>query len=55
MMGMPAAPQRLFYDFCLVDHVPCDHLLRRIDDFSTWRAFDRNCGPFPSRTMNPLF
>ena len=31
MMGVQAAPERLFYDFCLEDHVPCDHLLRRID------------------------
>jgi transposase len=33
MMGMQAALQRLFYDFCLEDHVPDDHLLRRIDRF----------------------
>jgi transposase len=33
MMGTQAAPQRLFYDFCLEDHVPDDHLLRRIDRF----------------------
>jgi transposase len=33
MMGRQAAPQRLFYDFCLEDHVPADHLLRRIDRF----------------------
>ena len=33
MMGMQAAPEPLFYDFCLEDHVPCDHLLRRIDVF----------------------
>jgi len=26
-------PARLFYDFCLDDHVPADHLLRRIDQF----------------------
>jgi hypothetical protein len=31
MMGTQAAPERLFYDFCLEDHVPDDHLLRRID------------------------
>ena len=29
MMGTQAAPERLFYDFCLEDHVPDDHLLRR--------------------------
>jgi transposase len=33
MMWTQAAPQRLFYDFCLEDHVPDDHLLRRIDRF----------------------
>lgn len=33
MMGTQAAPGQLFYDFCLEDHVPDDHLLRRIDRF----------------------
>src|SRR5579872_4735651 len=33
MMGMQTAPAQLFYDFCLDDHVPDDHLLRRIDRF----------------------
>ena len=33
MMGIQAAPERLFYDFCLDDHVPDDHLLRQIDGF----------------------
>ena len=33
MMGAQVVPDRLFYDFCLDDHVPCDHLLRRIDRF----------------------
>ncbi len=32
-MGMQAAPAQLFYDFCLEDHVPEDHLLRRIDRY----------------------
>ena len=27
------APAQMFYDFCLDDHVPADHLLRRIDQF----------------------
>ena len=31
MMGVQATPARLFYDFCLDDHVPSDHLLRGID------------------------
>ena len=33
MMGFQSAPERLFYDFCLEDHVPADHLLRQIDGF----------------------
>ena len=33
MMGTQATPDRLFYDFCLDDHVPADHLLRQIDRF----------------------
>jgi transposase len=33
MMGMQVAPARPIYDFCLDDHVPDDHLLRRIDRF----------------------
>lgn len=33
MMGTQTAPEHLFYDFCLDDHVPDDHLLRRIDRF----------------------
>ncbi len=32
MMGEPLGKQdRLFYDFCLEDRVPADHLLRKID------------------------
>ena len=42
MMGRQEADQRrLFYDFCLDDHVPADHMLRRIDrilDFEKSRA-----------------
>ena len=33
MMGTQAAPERFFYDFCLDDQVPDDHLLRQIDGF----------------------
>jgi hypothetical protein len=31
MMGVQATSARLFYDFCLDDHVPSDHILRSID------------------------
>jgi transposase len=33
MMGTQAAPERLFYDFCLDEHVPRDHILRQIERF----------------------
>ena len=33
MMGRQASTDELFYDFSLDDHVPPDHLLRRIDHF----------------------
>lgn len=31
MMGCQTASAQFFYDFCLDDHVPTDHLLRGID------------------------
>ena len=31
MMGFQGTPARLFYDFCLDEHVPSDHMLRGID------------------------
>jgi len=33
MMGMQVGPAQLFYEFRLDDHVPADHMLRRIDRF----------------------
>lgn len=33
MMGMQVEAAQLFYEFRLDDHVPADHLLRRIDRF----------------------
>jgi transposase len=51
MMGIQAEPARLFYDFCLNDHVPCDHILRRIDWFldlvrarASLKPFDNTMG-----------
>lgn len=41
MMGRQAAPEQLFYRFCVEDHVPADHLLRKIDllfDFDSLRT-----------------
>ena len=38
MMGIQGTPAQLFYDFCLDDHVPVDHMLRGIDRYL---AFDK--------------
>jgi transposase len=54
MMGEPVGRQdRLFYEFCLEDRVPADHLLRRIDavlDLSWLRA---ELAPYYSYTGCP--
>ena len=36
MMGVQETPARLFYDFCLDEHIPSDHLLRGITATWTW-------------------
>ena len=46
MMGTQAAPERLFYDYCLEDHVPDDHLLRRIDGFLDLGDIRQKLKPF---------
>jgi len=53
MMGMQAAPERLFYDFCLEDHVPADHLLRRIDAFLDLEGVRQELRPFYSSIGRP--
>ena len=52
-MGRQAAPERLFYDFRLDDHVPADHLLRRIDRFLDLREFREELRPFYSQIGRP--
>jgi transposase len=53
MMGMQSAPERLFYDFCLEDHVPGDHLLRRIDDFLDVSELRAKLRPYYSTIGRP--
>jgi len=53
MMGMQAAPERLFYDFCLDDHVPDDHQLRQIDEFLDLDGVRRELKPFYSHLGRP--
>ena len=52
-MGMQAAPAQLFYDFCLDDHVPEDHLLRRIDRFLDLEKVRTELKPFYSSIGRP--
>src|SRR5580658_8655866 len=53
MMGVQAASAQLFYDFCLDDHVPCDHLLRGIDGHLELEGLRQTLKPFYSRIGRP--
>jgi transposase len=53
MMGVQAASEQLFYDFCLEDHVPADHLLRGIDRHVDLTPIRVALKPFYSRTGRP--
>lgn len=53
MMGLQAEPDRLFYDFCLEGHVPCDHLLRKIDQFLDLDDLREKLRPFYSSMGRP--
>lgn len=53
MMAMQVAPAQLFYDFCLDDHVPADHLLRRIDRFLDLESVRTALKPFYSTIGRP--
>ena len=53
MMGVQATAARLFYDFCLDEHVPSDHLLRRIDLHLVLDEVRQALKPFYSSTGRP--
>jgi hypothetical protein len=53
MMGLQSAPAQLFYDFCLDEHVPADHLLRRIDYFLDLDSVRSQLKPFYSTIGRP--
>jgi transposase len=53
MMGSQVASARLFYDFCLDDHVPDDHQLRRIDQFLDLASVRSELKPFYSTIGRP--
>ena len=49
MMDRQAAPEPLFYDFRLDDHVPANHLLRKIDVFVDLESIRQDLKPFYSQ------
>ena len=53
MMGVQAASAQLFYDFCLDDHVPSDHLLRSIDGHLDFEGLRQTLKPFYSLIGRP--
>lgn len=53
MMGTQSVPERLFYDFCLDEHVPQDHLLRQVDRFLDLSEVRRELQPFYSHIGRP--
>ncbi len=53
MMGVQETPARLFYDFCLEEHVPSDHLLRGIDRHLDLADLRQSLKPFYSQTGRP--
>ena len=54
MMGPRQMAQgALFYEFSLEDHVPSDHLLRRIDRFVDLSDIRRFLAPYYSSTGRP--
>ncbi len=54
MMGAPVGRQdRLFYEFCIEDRVPADHLLRKIDRVLQLDWLRHKLGPYYSHTGCP--
>jgi transposase len=53
MMGVQATSARLFYDFCLDDHVPSDHMLRSIDRHLNLDNVRQALRPFYSSAGRP--
>ncbi len=54
MMGSRQEAQAaLFYEFCLEDHIPADHLLRSIDRFVDLSGVRSHLAPFYSSTGRP--
>jgi hypothetical protein len=56
MTRMQVAPAQLFYDFCLDDHIPAAHFLRRIDGFLDLESVRTALKPSTARLLDrPTF
>jgi hypothetical protein len=53
MMGFQGTLARLFYDFCLEEHVPVDHMLRGIDRHLALDDLRQSLKPFYSQMGRP--
>jgi transposase len=54
MMGQQGEDRaKLFYEFCLEDRVPVDHLLRKVDRFLDLGALGQELAPFYSTIGRP--
>src|SRR5271156_1186064 len=53
MMGCQETPSRLFYDFCLDEHVPSDHMLRGVDRHLDLDDLRQSLKPFYSQMGRP--
>src|SRR5271156_1234405 len=53
MMGFQETPARLFYDFCLDEHVPVDHMLRGVDRHLNLEDLRQSLKPFYSQMGRP--
>jgi hypothetical protein len=53
MMGFQETPARLFYDFCLDERVPSDHMLRGIDRHLDLADLRQSLKPFTARWVDP--
>jgi hypothetical protein len=53
MMGCQGTPARLFYDFCLDEHVPFDHMLRGVDRHLDLEDLRQSLRPFYSQMGRP--
>jgi hypothetical protein len=52
-VGFQGTPARLFYDFCLDEHVPFDHVLRGVDRHLELDDLRRLLKPFYSQMGRP--